>query len=109
MSYSFFEKHKGVFLMCVFLLLAAVTAAADSLLPSGMNTLMTEIQAIFLGPFVRGILIVALAGCAVAYGFNKDNEKMKRNVIAIGVACAILIAAQSIIENIVKASGGTIT
>jgi uncharacterized integral membrane protein len=110
MNRSFFEKHKGVFLMCAFLLLAAVTAgAADSdLLPGGMTTLMEQIQAIFLGKFVRGILICALAGCAVAYGFNKDNEKMKRNVIAIAVACAILIAAQSIIENVVKASGGSV-
>jgi type IV secretory pathway VirB2 component (pilin) len=105
MNDSFFEKHKGVFLMCVFLLLAAVTATAqDELLPSGMRSLMKDIIGIFTGDFVKGILICSLAGCAIAYGFNKDNEKMKRNVIAIAVACAILFAASAIVDNVTKAA-----
>jgi peptidoglycan/LPS O-acetylase OafA/YrhL len=109
MNRSFFEKRKGVFLTLAFLLLAAAAAMAQELLPSQMEGLMAQIQAIFLGGFVRGVLICSLAGCAVAYGFNKDNEKMKRNVIAIAVACAILIAAQSIIENVVRAAGGSVS
>jgi type IV secretory pathway VirB2 component (pilin) len=84
--------------------LAAANAFAQDLLPAGMNNLMTSILEVFTGPFVKGILVVCLCGCAVAYGFNKDNEKMKRNIIAIGVAVAILCTASFIVDAIWEAS-----
>jgi hypothetical protein len=90
------------------LLLAAAASplfAQNDLLPSGLNDLAGKVQEIFTGKIVRVILICCLAGCAVAYGFNKDNEKMKRNIIAIAVAIAILVAAQSIVEAVWNAAG----
>jgi type IV secretory pathway VirB2 component (pilin) len=76
------------------------------ILPAGMETLAENILEIFTGSFVKVILAIFLCGSAIAYGFNKDNEKIKRNCIAIGVAAAILIAASSIVNTIWSASGG---
>jgi len=56
-----------------------------------------EFLFVFTGPVIKTILIIMLAACAVAYGFNKDNEKIKRNILAIGVATAILMASTFIV------------
>jgi type IV secretory pathway VirB2 component (pilin) len=79
-------------------------AGGSDLMPAGMQSLADGILEIFTGAFVKTILIIMLAGCAVAYGFNKDNEKMKRNIIAIAVAVGILVAASSIVDAIWNAS-----
>ncbi|MDR0684689.1 MAG: TrbC/VirB2 family protein [Spirochaetaceae bacterium] len=102
--FSFLKKHRGKFIVAFFALQAAVNYAQADIMPEKMNTLMNNIVATFTGPLVKGILIASLAGCAVAYGFNKDNEKMKRNIIAIAVACAILFAASEIIAKIIEAA-----
>jgi uncharacterized membrane protein len=98
------EKSNWKFLFFVLLLLAAGPLFAD-ILPSGMKTLADNILDVFTGAFVKTILIIFLAACAVAYGFNKDNEKMKRNIIAIGVAIAIVVGAQWIVGAIWDAAG----
>ena len=95
------KKHRILSLLPLFAF-TAVNAFAQ--LPPGMSTLMTSILGVFTGTFTKTILIVCLCGYAVAYGFNKDNEKMKRNVIAIGISVAILVCAQFIIDAIWKAS-----
>jgi type IV secretory pathway VirB2 component (pilin) len=95
------------FFAFIFFLFLAVPLSAQ-ILPAGMTTLSNEILNIFLGPFVRTILIICLAATAVVFGFNKDNEKMKKNCLAIGIAVAVLIAAQGIVEAVWKASGGTL-
>jgi len=90
------------------LLLAAAAplfAQAD-IMPAGMTSLMQSILAVFTGPFVQTILTICFCGCAVAYGFNKDNEKMKRNIIAIGVAIGILAGASFITGAIWDAAQG---
>jgi type IV secretory pathway VirB2 component (pilin) len=92
-------------LIAALLLLQAASAYAQ-LLPDGMSNLMTDIIGIFTGEFVKGILICSLAGSAIAYGFNRDNEKIKRNCIAIAVACAILMAASEIVKRVTEAAGG---
>ena len=84
----------------------ALPLAAQDLLPSGMTNLMDSILEIFTGPFVRAILIICLCGCSVAYGFNKDNDKMKRNIIAIGIAVTILCTASFIVDKIWDAAQG---
>jgi type IV secretory pathway VirB2 component (pilin) len=99
-------KSKFILFLVVSLLCAAPLFA--DILPSGMTTLIEEILGIFIGGFTRTILIIFLCGTAVACGFNKDNDKMKRNCIAIGVAVAILIAAQAIVEALWSASGGSL-
>jgi len=90
----------------VLLLIAAMPlfAAGSGLVPGGLSNLADSVVEIFTGGIVRAILIACLAGCAIAYGFNKDNEKMKRNIIAIGVSIVILVGAQSIVDAIWSAS-----
>jgi type IV secretory pathway VirB2 component (pilin) len=83
---------------------AAFPLTAQALLPSGMTNLMESILEIFTGPFVRAILVIFLCCTAITYGFNKDNDKMKRNCIAIGVAIAVLIGASGIVEAVWNAS-----
>jgi type IV secretory pathway VirB2 component (pilin) len=77
-------------------------------LPEGMLSLMDTIREWFTGGFVRTILVLCLVGSAIAYGFNKDNEKVKRNIIAIGIAIAIVIGASGIVDMIWEASGGSL-
>ena len=98
------SKLKIMFLM---LLLAAAAPLFAQTIPAGLNTVATNIQAAFTSDIVKIILICCLAGCGVAYGFNKDNEKMKRNVIAIAVAIVIVMAAQQIVDAVWSASGTT--
>ena len=77
---------------------------ATDIMPKGLVSLGDSIMGVFTGGLVKTIMICCLAGCAVAYGFNKDNEKMKRNIIAIGVAIAIIVGAQWIVGAIWDAS-----
>lgn len=83
---------------------AAMPLFAADLVPAGLTNISDQIVLIFTGGLVRGILIACLAGCGVAYGFNKDNEKMKRNVIAIGIAIIIIICASGIVDAITSAA-----
>ena len=86
--------------------LSVLPLFAQASLPGGMTTLAQSILGIMTGDFVRIILAIFLCGSAIAYGFNKDNDKVKRNCIAIGVAAAILISASSIVGWVWSASGG---
>ena len=97
------SQLKIFFLML--LLAAAVPLFADDL-PAGLQTVADKVEGVFKGPLIRTILVCCLAGCGVAYGFNKDNEKMKRNVIAIGIGIIIVGAATEIVRLIFSASGG---
>jgi type IV secretory pathway VirB2 component (pilin) len=102
------KKIKKILSAVSLCLAAAAPVSAQDVMPATMQTLMDKIVEIFKGPFVRGILVAALCGCAVAYGFNKDNEKMKRNIIAIAIAVAILITSTEIVKAVWTASGGTV-
>jgi type IV secretory pathway VirB2 component (pilin) len=102
--------EKKITALSVFITAAArafAQSAGTSILPAGMNTLASNILAIFTGGFVKTILIICLAGCAVAYGFNKDNEKMKRNIIAIAVAIGVVVASSAIVGAVWSAGGGS--
>ena len=79
---------------------------AQSALPAGMQSLADNILAIFTSPFLRAILAIFLCGAAVAYAFNKDNEKIKRNCIAVGIAAAILVTATTVVTAVWSAAGG---
>ena len=86
------------------LILAATTPLFADIVPSGLTNISNQVVAVFTSPLVKGILIACLAGCGVAYGFNKDNEKMKRNIIAIAIAIAIIVAAQAIVGAVFDAA-----
>lgn len=82
---------------------ASVQVQAQEIVPPGMQNLMDQLLTVFTGNLVRGILILSLAGCAIGYGVWRDNEKMKRNVIAIGIATIVIMAASGIVEALMRA------
>jgi uncharacterized membrane protein len=94
------SQIKSFFLMLLFAAAFPLFAQGSNIIPPGMSNLMDDIVNVFTSGFVKSILIICLAGCALAYGFNKDNEKIKRNVIAIGVAIGILASASFIVGMI---------
>jgi hypothetical protein len=100
------KKSYWKIFLCALLLTAAAAPlfAQTDIMPAGMVSLAESILKIFTGRLVQIILICCLAGCAVAYGFNKDNEKMKRNIVAIAVAIGILVASSTIVDAIWKAA-----
>jgi hypothetical protein len=101
---KFFKKTGA--LLFFLLLPLPVLMAGQGVVPPGMQSLADNILAIFTSNFIRVILAIFLCGSAVAYAFNKDNEKVKRNCIAIGVSAGILVAATSLIGFIWGAAGG---
>jgi len=102
-------KKSQIRILFLLLLFAAAlplfAQGRGTVIPSGMQSLMDSVLEIFTSGFTKAILIMCLCGCAIAYGFNKDNEKMKRNVIAIGIAIGILVAASQIVDMIWDAAG----
>jgi hypothetical protein len=90
--------------MGVFLSLRSLPLFAADLMPAGMQNLADGILEIFKSDFVKVILAVFLCGSAVAYAFNKDNEKVKRSAIAIGVGAAIIMAASGIVGAVWQAA-----
>jgi len=103
-------KNSQLKIFFLFLLLAAAAplfAAGDlnTLGLGGLESFGNTIKEVFTGTLVRIILTCCLAGCGIAYGFNKDNEKMKRNIIAIAIGIAIIAAASAIVEAVFTASG----
>jgi type IV secretory pathway VirB2 component (pilin) len=98
-------KNSQMKIMFLFLLLAAAMPlfAAD-ILPSGLKTMGDNVKEIFTGDLVTIILICCLAGCGIAYAFNKDNEKMKRNIIAIVIGIIIVAAAAAIVSAVMGAA-----
>ena len=91
--------------LMVFLFLAFRVFAAD-VLPSGMQNLADTILEVFTSKFVQVIFAVFFCGAAVAYGFNKDNEKIKRSAVAIGIASALIASASGIMGTIWDAAKG---
>ena len=94
------------FLWIYFFFSLPLLFAQQDIVPPGMQTLADNILRVFAGNFIRVLLAIFLCGSAIAYAFNKDNEKIKRNCIAIGVASAILVVAQTLITLIWNAAGG---
>ena len=62
-----------------------------------LNTTADKLLALFTSPFVKVSLAIMLCGSAVAYAFNKDNDKIKRSAIAIGIAAIIIMGATGIV------------
>ncbi|GMO15356.1 MAG: hypothetical protein Pg6A_01460 [Termitinemataceae bacterium] len=92
-----------LFILFIFIS-AASNVFAQGVMPSGMTSLATNIYEVLTGNFIKIILACFLCGSAIAYAFNKDNEKVKRNCIAIMVGAAILICASAIVDAVWTAS-----
>ena len=97
-------KYSQMKIMFLFLLLAAAMPLFADLVPSGLQSTAEQVQGIFTGPIVTVILVCCLAGCGIAYAFNKDNEKMKRNIIAIAIGIIIVGCAVGIVTAIFTAA-----
>jgi hypothetical protein len=62
-----------------------------------MESVADKVLGIFTGTLVRTILAISFCGCAVAYAANKDNDKVKRGALAVGIASIMIIAASGIV------------
>lgn len=62
-----------------------------------MEAVSDKVLGLFTGTLVRTILAIAFCCSAVAYAMNKDNEKVKRGALAVGIASVMIIAASGIV------------
>jgi len=98
------KKIKLVFAQ--FFAMALPLFAAGDIVPRGMTTLAESILGIFTGRLVQVILAICLCGSAVMFAYNKDNERIKKSAIAVGIAAMVLMGASGIVGAIWSASGG---
>ena len=99
---NFFNRSMMIFVVLLFSGLSL--AYGQNIVPPGMERLADNILGVFTSPFIRVILAIFLCGSAITYAFNKDNEKIKRNCIAIGVAAAILVVSQTLVDIVWRAA-----
>ena len=98
------DSHlKVLFLFLLFT--AAVPLFAQEF--TALDTVADKVLKIFTGKVVQIILVCCLIGCGVGYGFSKDNEKMKRSIIAIAVAIIIVGGASVIAKFLWESTGST--
>ena len=83
----------AAFLTC--LALSQPVFAQDAI--GKMESVADKILGIFTGTLVRAILAISLCGSAVMYAANKDNDKVKRGCLAVGIAAVIIISASGIV------------
>jgi len=100
------NKSQWLKIMFFMLLAAAMPLFAADILPPNLQSTAESVQAAFTGPLVTVILVCCLAGCGIAYAFNKDNEKMKRGIIAIAIGIILVGAAVTISSALFSAAGG---
>ncbi len=83
----------AAFLTC--LALSQPAFAQDAI--AKMEAVSDKVLGLFTGTLVRTILAIAFCCSAVAYAMNKDNEKVKRGALAVGIASVMIIAASGIV------------
>ena len=62
-----------------------------------LNDTTTNILNFIGGAWVKTILIISLCASAIVYAVNKDNDKIKRNALAVGIAGGILMVASALV------------
>jgi type IV secretory pathway VirB2 component (pilin) len=82
------------------LLAASAPLYAQDLMPDGLQNMADQIQSIFTGDLAKVILGCCFAGSCIAYGYNKDNEKMKGKLIAVVVATGLLVITQQVMTKL---------
>jgi type IV secretory pathway VirB2 component (pilin) len=88
-----------LFLMFV-LLAASASLYAQEIIPEQLTSMSTNIQEVFTGDLAKTILGCCFAGSCIAYGYNKDNEKMKGKLIAVVVATGLLVITQQVMNKL---------
>jgi len=90
----------AAFLTCCFLSQPAFAQYGEGY--AKMESAATKALEIFKSPLVKAILAISFCCCAVAYAMNKDNEKVKRGALAVGIATVMIIAAVGIVEFLME-------
>jgi glycerol uptake facilitator-like aquaporin len=85
----------AAFLAC-FVLSSPAFAQNDAI--AKMEAVSDKILGLFTGTLVRTILAIAFCCSAVAYAMNKDNQKVQRGALAVGIASVMIIAASGIVS-----------
>jgi cobalamin biosynthesis protein CobD/CbiB len=73
--------------------------AAD-VMPDNMKTLAENVKDTITGPFFKMFFGILMCASAVAYAYNKDNEKIKGKMLAILIATGILFGAAWVMDAI---------
>lgn len=97
--FSFSSLKNKLFYLIVFLSTVPLHAQSD-LIPQGMMTFAESVRDVFTGDLVRTIFGCCFAGACIAYGYNKDNERMKGKLIALLIATGGLVLSQEIVDRI---------
>jgi hypothetical protein len=100
------RDNRGGFrvLFITFVLLAvSVPIYAQDIVPQYLMDTGEQIYEIFFGRLAQIIMGCCFAGSCIAYGYNKDNEKMKGKLLAVVIACGLLAATQQVIANLMPA------
>lgn len=79
---------------------AAVSLHAQDLVPQGLQTMAEGVRDIFTGDLAKLILGCCFAGSCIAYGYNKDNEKMKGKILAVVIATGLLCITQQVMDKL---------
>jgi type IV secretory pathway VirB2 component (pilin) len=96
-KYFIKEKIKRFFAL-VSLAFAGVPLYAQYALPTQLQNAGSGIKEIITGDFVKILMVIFLCASGITYAFNKDNEKVKRNCIAVFVGGIIVIASSAILD-----------
>lgn len=75
-------------------------AQANDLIPQGLQTTAENIQEIFTGDLAKIVMGCCFAGACIAYGYNKDNDRMKGKMVAVVVATGLLVLTQQIMDKL---------
>jgi type IV secretory pathway VirB2 component (pilin) len=92
----------AAFLTCLALSQSVFAATAGSDAEQRIQNAAERIKDIITGDIVKIILGISLCCSAVAYAMNKDNEKIKRGALAVGIACVIIMSATAIVDFMMK-------
>jgi type IV secretory pathway VirB2 component (pilin) len=93
-----FHSFKQSLAALFFTASAAQVYAQSTTLASKMTGPLNSILNFFTSAAVKTILVIMVAAAALVFAFNKDNEKMKRNAVAIGIAGIILLSASAVVD-----------
>jgi type IV secretory pathway VirB2 component (pilin) len=93
-------KNFTPLLIVLLMTAASVFLQAQELVPQGLQTMAENVRDIFTGDLAKIILGCCFAGSCIAYGYNKDNEKMKAKLLAVVIATGLLCITQQIMDKL---------
>lgn len=81
-------------------LVAPAHMYGQDLVPTELQSTAEQIQEIFTGDLAKIIMGCCFAGACIAYGYNKDNERMKGKMVAVVIATGLLLLTQQIMDRL---------